>query len=110
MEWKEFKQIIPEFTAVKIEPTDIMVGIFDFAHGDVNHYKFKAEYVRRDGDRLWNHSVYVYGVITFENGKSYKKVCELAYTDSEELDKLADAMRKAEPRATKEMWDELRKY
>lgn len=110
MDWKEFKQIIPEFTTIEIKPTDIMVGVFNFAHGDVNHYKFQAKYVRRDGDRLWNHSVYVYGVVTFESGKNYNAIYELTYTEGEELDKLADAMRKATPRPTNDMWDELRKY
>lgn len=110
MEWKEFKQIIPEYSTVKIEPTDIMVGVLNFTSGNVDRYKFKAEYVSRDGGVLWNHDMYVRGVITYESGASYNNVRPLSYTDSEELDKLADAMRKAEPRATNEMWGEMRKY
>lgn len=98
MEWKEFKEIIPQERCVKIEPTDIMIGKFNFAHGNIDEYKFKAEYVCRDRDVLWNNSMFVYGLITYNDGKSYNVVEPLCYTDSEELDKLANAMRKATPK------------
>ena len=110
MTWQEFKHIIPEKTIVKIEPTNIQLGIFNFRTGNVDRYQFKAEYVRRDEDVLWNHSVYVYGIITYDSGASYRHLEVLAYTDSEELDKLAEQMRKANPVEGNDLCNELRKY
>lgn len=110
MEWKEFKEIIPQERVVKIEPTVIVIGKLDFHSGDIDRYNFKVLFVRREKDVLWNNSMYAHGIITYDNGKSYPDCVGLCYTDMEELEKLAEPMRKAALMTREEIWEELRRY
>jgi len=92
---------------VKIEPTDIMIGVLNFSTGDVEHYKFKVLFIRRAEDAIWNNTMFAHGVITFDSGKSYEDMKGLCYTDSAELEKLAEPMRKATPMTRDEVWHEM---
>ena len=113
----EIKKLLRLNEVRKIEPTKITLGIFNFSTGNVDHYDFMAQYVGKIPygssayeDNYADHVVTIYGIITYENGQSYKKTYKLTYTDDSELEKLLQPIKEGVSGSYQIFYDVLRHY
>lgn len=114
----DLKFIIGLNRYIKIEPTDIKIGVLNFSHGKIEEYDFTAEYVSKipwcnfchgENDRI-RQTCHVYGVIHYASGASYKVSKSLTYTDEVYIGKLYDAIGENKQQTRGEVWDEIKMY
>ena len=113
----ELKQLLKLHEVRKIEPTDIVISVLNMAHGTLDRYKFKVQYIGKIpyGSHAFendypNHVVNVYGIITYDSGNSYKSCHKLTYTDDEELQKLIQPTKEGVRGTFDTYFDVLRLY
>lgn len=115
----ELKKLVKLYKIVKLEePIDIKVRMFNFRTGCADTLvDMKVDYVGkvpygswRDETILSEQIVMVYGTKTYSSGNSYLGSHKLTYTDSEELQKVIDAVKDKEQFDYTAIGDELRKY
>lgn len=114
----DLKFIIGLNRFVKIEPTEIKVGVLNFNNGNINEYDFTAEYVSKlpygsanygENAHAWQ-VCYVYGTIHYASGASYKRCVKLTYTYDESISKLYDAIGENKQQTRDDVWDEIKMY
>lgn len=113
----EIKEILSLNEVRKIEPTEIMLSEFNFSTGLCMKYKFLVHYVGKipygfsaQPKDYANHVVNVYGIITYDNGCSYKHTYKLTYTDDSELEKLIVPIKEGVSGSYQIFADQLRLY